>query len=307
MKVSLIATVLNGADHIEDFLGSLAAQTRAPDEVVIVDGGSTDGTVDLLARAEGVTLIEEPGANISRGRNVAIAGAAHDVIAVTDADCVLEPTWLEELLRPLDEGADVAMGFYLPITDGFLSECLAAVNLPFDASEVDPATFMPSAAVGGLPSRRDRVGGRLPGVARHRRGHVGEPSVARARTGSALRARGGRAMAPAAHADGHVAPVLPLRTGRRTGRPLPRAARAALRGVRGARRGARLASDLAEGDRGGGGGGVRARTRAPRPAARARRARAEVRRRGRARADGVDRLGQDGRLRSRARRASRGR
>ena len=49
MKVSLIATVLNGADHLEAFLGSLAAQTRAPDEVVVVDGGSTDGTASLLA------------------------------------------------------------------------------------------------------------------------------------------------------------------------------------------------------------------------------------------------------------------
>jgi glycosyltransferase involved in cell wall biosynthesis len=166
MKVSLIATVLNSADHLEAFLGSLAAQTRAPDEVVIVDGGSTDGTASLLADAEAVTLIEEPGANISRGRNVAIAAAAHDVIAVTDADCVLDAAWLEELLRPLEAGADVAMGFYLPITDGFLSECLAAVNLPLDASEVDPATFMPSArsvayrrdsieAVGGYPEWLD--------------------------------------------------------------------------------------------------------------------------------------------------------
>ena len=155
MKVSLIATVLNGADHLEAFLGSLAAQTRAPDEIVVVDGGSTDGTASLLAEAEGVTLIQEPGANISRGRNVAIAAAAHDVIAVTDADCVLEPSWLEELLRPLDEGADVAMGFYLPITDGFLSEGLAAVNLPLDASEVDPATYMPSAR--SVAFRRDAI------------------------------------------------------------------------------------------------------------------------------------------------------
>ena len=155
MKVSLIATVLNSADHIEAFLGSLAAQTRAPDEIVIVDGGSTDGTAALLAVAGGVTLVEEPGANISRGRNVAIAAAAHDVIAVTDADCVLEPTWLEEMLRPLEEGADVAMGFYLPLTDGFLSECLAAVNLPLEATEVDPATFMPSAR--SVAYRRDAI------------------------------------------------------------------------------------------------------------------------------------------------------
>jgi glycosyltransferase involved in cell wall biosynthesis len=166
VKVSLIATVKDGAENIEEFLGSLAAQTRPPDEIVIVDGGSHDGTVDLLRRAEHVTTVEEPGANIARGRNVAIVNAAHDVIAVTDADCVLDPDWLERLLRPIDEGADVAMGFYAPLTDGFFHECLAAVNLPLDASEVDGTTFMPSArsvayrrqaieAVGGYPEWLD--------------------------------------------------------------------------------------------------------------------------------------------------------
>jgi len=144
VKVSLISTVKDAAPHIEEFIGSVAAQTRAPDEVIVVDGGSSDGTVELIRRSDVVTLIEDRGANISRGRNLAIAAASHDVIAVTDADCVLEPTWLERILSPLEEGADVAMGFYRPITDGFLQECMASVNLPLEASEVDPARFMPS-------------------------------------------------------------------------------------------------------------------------------------------------------------------
>jgi glycosyltransferase involved in cell wall biosynthesis len=146
VKVSLISTVKDAAPHIEEFLGSIAAQTRAPDEVIIVDGGSIDGTPDLLRRAtvDAMTVIEEPGANISRGRNLAIAAAAHDAIAVTDADCVLDPRWLERILEPIEAGADVSMGFYLPIADGFLQECIASVNLPLDASEVNPARFMPS-------------------------------------------------------------------------------------------------------------------------------------------------------------------
>jgi glycosyltransferase involved in cell wall biosynthesis len=142
-KVSLVTTVLNAADHIGEFLDSVAAQTRPPDEVIVCDGGSTDGTLEVLERAPGITLIVEPGANIARGRNVAIAAAAHDVIALSDADCVLDPNWLERLLEPLEAGADVAMGFYRPITQGFLQECMAAVNLP-DADEIDEATFMPS-------------------------------------------------------------------------------------------------------------------------------------------------------------------
>ena len=143
MKVSLVTTVKDAAEEIGPFLASLATQTRQPDEVIVVDGGSTDGTLEHLREASGIMLLEEPGANISRGRNLAIAAATHDAIALTDADCVLEPTWLERIVAPLDDGADVAMGFYRPVSPTFLEACVAAVNLP-DAEDIDPDRFMPS-------------------------------------------------------------------------------------------------------------------------------------------------------------------
>jgi glycosyltransferase involved in cell wall biosynthesis len=157
VKVSLISTVKDGSAHIGEFIASVGAQTRPPDEVIVVDGGSTDGTPDLLRRAgvDAMTVIEERGANIARGRNLAIAAATHDVIAVTDADCVLDPRWLERIVEPIEAGADVSMGFYLPITDGFLQGCMASVNLPLDASEIDPASFMPSAR--SVAFRRDSI------------------------------------------------------------------------------------------------------------------------------------------------------
>ncbi len=159
MKVSLVTTVLNAGGSVGRFLETVAAQTRPPDEVVVVDGGSTDGTLEDLRRAEGITLIEAPGANIARGRNIAIAAAAHDVIAVSDADCVLEPDWLERLLEPIEAGADVAMGAYRPIARSFFHRCMAAVNLP-DPAEWDEATFMPSGrSVAFRRSAIDAVGG----------------------------------------------------------------------------------------------------------------------------------------------------
>jgi glycosyltransferase involved in cell wall biosynthesis len=143
VKVSLITTVLNAGDRIERFLTSVSWQTRPPDEVVVVDGGSTDRTLEVLRAAAGITMLEEPGANIARGRNAAIAAATHDAIAVSDADCVLEPDWLERLLVPLEGGADVSMGFYRPLAEGFLQLAMSCVNLP-DAGELNEATFMPS-------------------------------------------------------------------------------------------------------------------------------------------------------------------
>src|SRR6266700_532032 len=89
MKVSLVATVKDAGPALDAWLASVRAQTRQPAEVVVVDGGSADDTWARLERAEGITAISEPGANIARGRNVAVRAAAHDLVAVSDADCVL--------------------------------------------------------------------------------------------------------------------------------------------------------------------------------------------------------------------------
>ena len=66
--ISLICTVLNEGDHMRRLLDSLVAQTCAPDEVVIVDGGSRDNTVAVLneyADRLPLRVLVEPGANIS--------------------------------------------------------------------------------------------------------------------------------------------------------------------------------------------------------------------------------------------------
>lgn len=152
VKVSLVSTVKDvGPAGMREFLESLRAQTRPPDETIIVDGGSTDGTLEVLRAAPEVTVISEPGANISRGRNVAIAAAAHDVIAVTDADCVLAGDWLERLLAPIERGADVAAGFYRALGDSLFQVSTAAVSVR-EPEEVGPG-WMPSSR--SIAFRRD--------------------------------------------------------------------------------------------------------------------------------------------------------
>ena len=106
--VSVIATVLNEAENIDRLVASLMNQTIAPAEVIIVDGGSTDGTWERLQtvaakyanlvpiRDESCRLPRTPGP-ISRGRNVAIAAAKSPVIACVDAGCTYQPHWLENL------------------------------------------------------------------------------------------------------------------------------------------------------------------------------------------------------------------
>lgn len=147
-KISLVTTVLNEEKTLPELMDSLLAQIRRPDEVIVVDGGSKDRTFEILKsyadRVGNLTVIQSRGANISRGRNLAIAEATSDLIAVTDAGCQLNPRWLEAISQPLREGsAQVVAGLSQPDARSFLEKCLAAVNLPL-AEEIEEETFMPS-------------------------------------------------------------------------------------------------------------------------------------------------------------------
>ena len=125
---------------------------------MICDGGSTDGTADLVeayARRHphalpNLRLIVAPGANISRGRNLAIAAAAGPLIAATDAGVRLEPTWLADLVAPWEEAAAkgheapiAAAGFFVPDAEGVFQTAMAATVLPL-LDEIDPHRFLPS-------------------------------------------------------------------------------------------------------------------------------------------------------------------
>lgn len=150
MKVSVVATVFNEGPSIRQLLDSLAAQTRSPDEVVVVDGGSADDTVSVLQAYadEGrlpMRILVEPGANISRGRNVAIAAASGDVIASTDAGVWLSPEWLAELTVPFESQSPphVVAGFFVPDPQSVFEVALGATVLP-TLSDINLDHFLPS-------------------------------------------------------------------------------------------------------------------------------------------------------------------
>ncbi|HQA67372.1 MAG TPA: glycosyltransferase [Aggregatilineales bacterium] len=164
MRVSLIATVLNEGESIRRLMDSIVAQTRQPDEIVICDGGSTDNTVEVIESYTDrlpLRVIVRPGANISEGRNIAIAAATHDVIASTDAGVRLDPRWLEHLVAPFeaDPGVQVSAGFFLPDTRTPFEVAMGATVLP-ELRDIDPKKFMPSSrSVAYRRSAFERVGG----------------------------------------------------------------------------------------------------------------------------------------------------
>jgi len=147
-RVSLVLTVKDEAASLPELLASLERQRRWPDEIVIVDGGSRDGTVALLERWRErlpLRIILAPGSTIAEGRNRAIAEATGEIVAVTDGGVVLEPDWLERLVAPFDEDEppDVVSGFFVADPRTPVELALAVATLP-DADEIDPARFLPS-------------------------------------------------------------------------------------------------------------------------------------------------------------------
>lgn len=133
-KVSFYCTVYNEQDSISTLLDSLIAQKRPPDEIIIVDAGSTDKTVDIIKKyirkGMNINLILAPGCNVSQGRNLAIENASHDIIASTDAGCRLDPYWLQNLLKELDDSVDIVSGISIADPETFFEICFSDISFP---------------------------------------------------------------------------------------------------------------------------------------------------------------------------------
>ena len=116
-EVTVYCALLNERASIDELVQSLLRQTRLPDEILFVDGGSKDGTLERLSQYESrhdiIRVIQAPGSNIAQARNIAFRNARGDVIASIDGGCVARPDWLERLLRTLANDIDIVAGVYV--------------------------------------------------------------------------------------------------------------------------------------------------------------------------------------------------
>jgi len=180
--VSVVSTVLNESDDIDGLVESVMRQTLAPAEVIIVDGGSTDGTWERLegARTRYPTLVpirdescslQRSAGPIARGRNVAISAASSGVIACADAGCIYDPDWLANLTAPIFTGESEYSvgGSYVrptnadrPSSNQSKSTVWDVASAPFFGVKLNPDAATKSCTARSMAFRKElwrRVGG----------------------------------------------------------------------------------------------------------------------------------------------------
>jgi GT2 family glycosyltransferase len=162
--VSLIVTVRDDRPGFAELLDAIAEQQEMPDEVVVVDGGSKDGTLDELTVRQDdlppVRVFVAPGSNIAAGRNLAVREARHDWIACTDAGCRPVRGWLAAL-KQARQVADIAAGTFVVDGDTPLDRAVACAHYPVleEVHDDDPLVRLAHRFF-GRDFRAEQAGGR---------------------------------------------------------------------------------------------------------------------------------------------------
>lgn len=146
MKISVCLTIYNEERSIARTIETILQQTKSPNEIVIVDGGSVDGTVDIIRhyqkKDKRIKLLTCK-CSRSKGRNLTVELSSNEIIAMTDAGCMPNRDWLEKLTSPfINTDVDMVAGFY-EMTGNTNFQKAAAVFLGVTPRKFD-INFLPS-------------------------------------------------------------------------------------------------------------------------------------------------------------------
>lgn len=123
MNFSLVSTVFNESKRLSQTIDDLRNQTLQPDEIIITDAGSTDGTLEILNNWKleseiPIIILVKKRCNVAEGRNLAIKNASHTIIASTDFGCRFHPGWLESLISPFSNHEINVVGGAYSVVEG---------------------------------------------------------------------------------------------------------------------------------------------------------------------------------------------
>jgi peptidoglycan/xylan/chitin deacetylase (PgdA/CDA1 family)/glycosyltransferase involved in cell wall biosynthesis len=134
--ITVVTTVLNEGTALDALVDRLVLQLADADQLVIVDGGSTDGSIERVQQTwisdERIRIIHAPGAGISQGRNIGVRSAANEFIAFTDAGCVPGPNWLSALKHAFasEPQPDLVTGTYSVVSRNSIERANVFANYP---------------------------------------------------------------------------------------------------------------------------------------------------------------------------------
>jgi cellulose synthase/poly-beta-1,6-N-acetylglucosamine synthase-like glycosyltransferase len=100
---SVIVPAFNAEKTIGACIESLLAQGQKALEIIVVDDGSADRTLEIIMGFGGVKLVKQNHAGPAVARNRGAKAAKGEIIIFTDSDCIAEPDWLEEMLKPFSD------------------------------------------------------------------------------------------------------------------------------------------------------------------------------------------------------------
>lgn len=135
ITTSVVIPNLNGFPHLEGCLATLRATTPGPHEVIVVDNGSIDGSLEWLRRQPGVRVLElghNLGAPAARNRGLAVASGEH--VLFCDNDVLFTPRWHEILGAHLEAWPDI--GMVGPVSD-YVVDAQKAARPPREGESLD--------------------------------------------------------------------------------------------------------------------------------------------------------------------------
>lgn len=98
-KASVVVCTYNGEDKIKSLLDSLKKQTYKNLEIIIVDDGSTDGTVKIVKKYPFRLIRHKKNRGLADSRNAGVKNSRGDIILFTDDDCVADKGWVKEIVK----------------------------------------------------------------------------------------------------------------------------------------------------------------------------------------------------------------
>ncbi len=147
ISISVVIPAWNASRYIGDAVDSVLSQSAAPDEIIIVDDGSTDDTSECVRKfGSRVTLVAQSNAGVAAARNRGIAAAHGEAVALLDADDLMASRRLELQRAVLADDTHCAIALGKQMTFGSDQERPALDGSAVNLTAVRPG-YVPSAAM----------------------------------------------------------------------------------------------------------------------------------------------------------------